>query len=617
MNRALTAWSFGVLLSCAAIYAAFAPKPHPDLDPTLGPWLQSCLTALQNDQPLPGVPRALEALSLGGGLAGLDGLDTSGVLELWHQGKPVAAQHIVGELHVGVLQALEALAKDPAARALINRGASSPRLGLYLSLTVPISEGPLLLDIPLLSQLGLVPMRDGVSAALEGEHVVATPHGIWSQGLLDRAVKTPIPDLSFGVDVTQVIDGLAQRLGVSAAQLRAEGRLRRLSALTIAPEAYPLAREDDRSRVNVANLHRSVRQGAAFLMRHQASSGRFAYVYDAAEDRVSSRAGYNWARHAGTAFFLAQAAHQLGDHKARKGALRALRYVRSHVMKHCGPEQNLCVSTGPVARLGASALTALAAAEVLRSGESTVDLSMLRGLTRHLHAVQRPDGELMHDFDLRSGEPVDVQRMYYSGEAALALLAAYRLQRRPEDLAAVSRLMKHLTGAGWRFFGSRYFYGEEHWTCQAVAEAHNYLELPEALEFCLRWSGFQNAVQFRDPRSPWDVHGAYGVGPLIVPRVTAIASRVEAGAAMYRQAKKRGYDVTALRGQMQAAVGVLLRYQWSPGPVHLLKNPFAAHGGFPATQAALSVRNDFVQHSASAMLAWAQVLDEQAPHAAK
>jgi len=37
-------------------------------------------------------------------------------------------------------------------------------------------------------------------------------------------------------------------------------------------------------------------------------------------------------------------------------------------------------------------------------------------------------------------------------------------------------------------------------------------------------------------------------------------------------------------------------------------DPFAARGGFPATQGSLEVRNDFVQHAGSAMLAWADVL---------
>jgi hypothetical protein len=51
--------------------------------------------------------------------------------------------------------------------------------------------------------------------------------------------------------------------------------------------------------------------------------------------------------------------------------------------------------------------------------------------------------------------------------------------------------------------------------------------------------------------------------------------------------------------------------RWSPGPVHLLANPAAALGGFPATQASLDVRDDFVQHAGSAMLLWAEVLAEE------
>jgi len=87
-----------------------------------------------------------------------------------------------------------------------------------------------------------------------------------------------------------------------------------------------------------------------------------------------------------------------------------------------------------------------------------------------------------------------------------------------------------------------------------------------------------------------------------------VASRVEAGAPIYTLALARGRDVKALGAQMEAHLGLLMRMRFAPGPVHLLRDRNAAHGGFPATQGSLEVRNDFVQHAGSAMLAWADVL---------
>jgi hypothetical protein len=264
--------------------------------------------------------------------------------------------------------------------------------------------------------------------------------------------------------------------------------------------------------------------------------------------------------------------------------------------------------------MGSAALTALAAAEVLAGGDDPAVHDMLQRLTAFVRSMQRADGELMHVYDLRAQKPIDVQKMYYSGEAAVALLASHRVLGDERDLATVRPLMRHLTGAGWSFFGSRYFYGEEHWTCQAVAAAGDRLELPGALDFCIRWLGYQRALMYRQGETPWPVAGAIGVGPVIVPRLTAVASRVEAGAPIYALARRGGYDaaeLTALRGQMSAHLGALMRMRWAPGPAHLFRDPAAALGGVPATQASLEVRNDFVQHAGSAMLAWAEILSAE------
>jgi hypothetical protein len=202
--------------------------------------------------------------------------------------------------------------------------------------------------------------------------------------------------------------------------------------------------------------------------------------------------------------------------------------------------------------------------------------------------------------------------MYYSGEAAYALLKAHSVLRDDVDLDAARRLMGHLTGAGWNFFGSRYFYGEEHWTCQAVAEAADRMDVSAGLDFCLRWLAYQGRLQYRAGDTPWESDGAYGVTPLLVPRVTVAASRGEAGAQIYRAALARGHDVAALRAQIERGLRLLLRVQWTPGPAHLLFDPVGARGGVPETQASPRVRSDFVQHAGSAMLLWLDVLRAEA-----
>jgi hypothetical protein len=289
--------------------------------------------------------------------------------------------------------------------------------------------------------------------------------------------------------------------------------------------------------------------------------------------------------------------------------LRGLAFVRDNVLTSCGPSEHLCIEQhqGRV-EFGASALTALACAELLRSGDDPDARRILTGLVAFMHAQQRPDGEMMHEYSRERDAPVDVQRMYYSGEAALALLASYEQQHAARDLQAAARLMRHLTGAGWGFFGSRYYYGEEHWTCQAVAKAAEHMQVDAALDFCLRWGRWQEHLQYRAGVTPWQVQGAFGVGPVLLPRVTMAASRVEALVPLYRVLSRRKLDLRSTRKLIEGSLGLLLRMRWAPGPDHLFARPSAAFGGVPSTGADLRSRVDMVQHAGSAFLAWADAL---------
>jgi hypothetical protein len=62
---------------------------------------------------------------------------------------------------------------------------------------------------------------------------------------------------------------------------------------------------------------------------------------------------------------------------------------------------------------------------------------------------------------------------------------------------------------------------------------------------------------------------------------------------------------------IERGMGNLMRWQWRPGPTHLLADPAGAEGAFPGSPLELMVRNDFVQHAGSALLSWVEVLREE------
>ena len=592
MRRYLSIWVVLSALACAVVYMRSTLTLGPVPDAASVHFAYAALAAARGAESLPEPPDSARR----------------------YRADPIfVTAYVAGERrarHVGhgsladvVLAAARRFATDPALPPAIAATAPGRRDRVMFRVAVTRASGPLLSLIPGLSLFSLVPLRDGVMAQRAGRTAYLTPDDLVENAATDQAVIGVVPDLSFGTSLDSVRELLAAELGLGQeAPLDSSWQLRRLRVEALA------AKTTGEPRGDVQTLRRAAHDGVRFVLRHQATSGRFTYIYDAARDQELPGPAYNLARHAGTMFFLARAAKQLGLPEARAGALRGLSFVRDNALMTCGGPDRLCVDQRDRVEFGASALMALACAEILRSGDDPDARRLLTGLVAFLLAQQRPDGEMMHEYSREREAPVDVQRMYYSGEAAMALLHAYDQLGDASLLRAAARLMSHLTGAGWSFFGARYYYGEEHWTCQAVAKAAEHLQVDAALDFCLRWGRWQEHLQYPAGVTPWPIDGAFGVGPVLLPRATMAASRVEALVPLYRELVRRGRAVASTRVLIERSLGFLLRTRWAPGPVHLFGNPSAAFGGMPSTGAELRSRVDMVQHSGGAFLAWADAL---------
>lgn len=581
MGRYLAAWIALTLVACVVIYARSRIPLGPMPDHASQVWALSFLKAAGTGKPRLEPPASARSYRAAGPI----------LVSAYDRGK-VVARYVGGTDLVSTLErAITQIGRVPSRtiwRVLVTRG-----------------EGPLLSSVPGLSLFSLVPLRDGIVARTGDSKAprtaYLTPDDLLEREAYDHAVSPPIPDLTFGTGLEPLFRELAEALELAPATLRTHAKLARvaMSPIETAPDYAHFTRQD---LLDAARAH------ALFLLRHQDEEGRFTYVYDARHDRERPGSGYSLARHAGTAFFLARASRDLNMLEARVGTLRALRFLREHALGTCGAPDRSCAVWRDRVEFGASALAALASAEFLQSGDDPEVRELLRGLLTFVRSQQRPDGEFMHEYDRERDKPIDIQRMYYSGEAALALLVGYEVLGDPKDKAAAARVMTHLTGAGWSFFGSRYFYGEEHWTCQAVGRAAKHMDVSNALDFCLRWGGYQRQLQYGPGQTPWQASGAFGVGPVLLPRVTMAASRVEALVPIYQLQLRRGRGDEPLRQMLERSVGLLLRMRWTEKDAHLFARPVAAMGGMPSTLAQLSSRADMVQHSGSALLGWAEVL---------
>jgi hypothetical protein len=468
-----------------------------------------------------------------------------------------------------------------------------------------VAEGPIPAYPDLALALSLVPGHDGVVARLDGVTAYVTPDDLLSLRAYDRGVKLLGIDLPSGADTSVIFALLADRLRVSVRRVREEVHLHRIRVA----RATPLRPDEPWAHVDENTLTPDIVQGAAldaarYLAKNMRHDGHFRYLVDAPRDRELS--GYDWPRHAGSTYFLAQAANHFHEPELATACLRAGSLMRDHAISSCGDAA--CIGTEPRVDLGSSALGLLAFVEIVRGGLDPTYADGARRLARFVRGQQRADGEFMHEYDRTSARPIDVQYVYYSGEATLALTKSYALTHDPADLAAATRGLAHIVGPAWRFFGDRYYFGEEHWTCQAMADLWNYAKDFSALDFCVRWQAFNRRLQYREGETPYDAAGGIGLGPFATPRLTPVASRCEAGVAtldiLRREHVPYSRDAQELDAQQRRALALLVRHQFRPGPVAILVNPEHVYGAVPGSEVDLALRIDYAQHAGSAMLRW-------------
>ena len=457
------------------------------------------------------------------------------------------------------------------------------------------------------TSISLLPAHDGVRVDLDGKTTYVTPDDLLSHQAYDHGVSIDTLSLTMGVDMPVVVAIAAERLAKNPLDVRDHAKLRRIRTERVIPGSLP-PRPMDGDAFDDAAASKWVLAAARHLARGVSAEGRFRYLINVPTNQTIS--GYDWPRHAGATYFLAQAAehaHKIGAEDAvvlDRAALKAATLLATSAFVPCGAHR--CIGEGDSLEIGSIALTTVAFAEIASSNLDTSFKQLVRSLADTIVSMQREDGEFRHEIH-RDGTMVDVQLPYFSGEAALALTRAHALLGEARYLDGARKSVSWLTGPAWHFFGNRYYFAEEHWTCQVVGETWPNAPNPEALDFCLRWQDFNRSVQLHKEDCVLDCDGALGVGPLVTPRFTPVASRCEAGVATLDAAMRANTDpreTAALRAQIRRSLALLVRQQFHGQLEHLMADPDAIRGGMPGSEVDWQIRIDYAQHAGSAMLRW-------------
>lgn len=469
----------------------------------------------------------------------------------------------------------------------------------------PLPPGPLV-------AFAFAPNVDGAVVRAGSKTVYLTPDELRGARIYDVAFGAPEMGSGFGVSMPLLVDLAAARLGLPPAELARTATVRRARMRPVLETKDPAPSSAEVVR-SASLLRARAMEAAYYLVRNQDDAGRYRYLVRA--ETNAALGGYNWPRHAGATLFLAEAALASSDPALGAAAARGGAYLRTASLGDCGGRR--CAMEDGVPGFGASALALLAFAaiaplDILGGPPAREEVAKLAAFLR---SQQRPDGEFAHEYDLSRHAPVDVQYMYYTGEAALALSRAHRLTGDPQDLDAARRALSHLVRRAWSFFGNRYWVAEEHWTCQAMEDLWDRAADREAFAFCLRWQEVQRALQ-GPPRAEGelaqDLEGSFGITPFFSPRLTPTASRAEASVAtlnvLLAAEPTDGAQAAAIRASTARALGLVVREQLLPGPSHAFRDPSAVSGAVPGSPVDLDLRIDYAQHAGSAMLRYATFL---------
>jgi hypothetical protein len=530
---------------------------------------------------------------------------------LWSAGLPAfRAEYDVPTLGDLVARATEDLGRARDAGRLERVELASARF--HLSFVV--AEGPVLERPTLAASASFVTTLDGAALRMKDGTTRLYPDDLMRRRIYSSYLPLPGGQVKGGLDVPRAVDALWTMGHHADDQWEAQApRLRRFRTVEYAERPGAEAAVLVAGRVinppprTTDDLTDAALDGVVWLSGMILPNGRFRYDYDPLTDAPFDH-GYSLPRHAGAAYFLALAHRKTGSPLARDVARRALDYLVQSELRACGQAPGLCVGAGNVVDAGSAALTVVAMAEYERGTREGRFLEPMRGVLDFLLWLQEPDGDFVHVYDVAENRRHPERLLYYSGESALALVEAYRATADPGLLPKARAALDHLTKRNWSFFGSKYFYGEEHWTCIAANEAYPEVRDDAYLEFCEGFAGFLREMQTVEGEPPFGLEGAYVVTPFLAPRTTPVAGRTEATAATYQLGVAMGKANPAILEQVRRSLTFLVRMRYTDDASPMFARPEQAAGGMPGGFDDPVIRIDYVQHAGNALLAGADIL---------
>lgn len=342
-----------------------------------------------------------------------------------------------------------------------------------------------------------------------------------------------------------------------------------------------------------------------------AENGRIAYAYYPATNKEAE--GYNILRHAGTTYSMLELYEWSKDAEILAAAERALEYLTGFAHPHTinGVEVNVIVEED-VIKLGGNGLAIVAFAKYTEVTGSQKYVPLMQSLATWMEELQRDEKRFsVHKQSYSTGEVAEFESKYYPGEAILAMVRLYEVDKQSKWLDYAEKESRYLIEVRDRA-ADKETIPHDHWLLYGLYDLYRSRPLPLYRGHAFFIADAITEAQLLDPETvSSDMLGSYKI-KADYPKSTPAATRSEGLGAAAKLAKltRDGARAKRYRYSIHQAIKFQLQMQLYPEAVLYFPNKSLSLGGFRASLRGWELRNDYTQHNVSSILSFLQLTND-------
>ena len=349
-----------------------------------------------------------------------------------------------------------------------------------------------------------------------------------------------------------------------------------------------------------------------YLVSQQQDDGAFVYRVNT-NPAVQLKPKYNWLRHAGTLYALADAYRHDSRPVISEALGRGIAYLRQTAIAPVGNwPGTLAVWSDPTrtgsnkpltAKLGGAGLALASMALAHKIDPKLASLEDMQGLARFILKMQKPDGSFYSKYIPSKGGPDDSwTSLYYPGEAALGLALLFAIDPNPDWRTGSVEALSSLA----RSRAKRSRVPADHWALIATGAVWSDLSVPERQLLRAHAEKVVSSILAEQIGPGEFMAGGFARDGRTTPTSTRLEGLL-AAEALFRDEADFHLDIMVA---LDAGIGFLLDAQLKEGPfaggvpraVAPLPEGSRGYKGFNRRQT--EIRIDYVQHALSAFVGY-------------